>query len=43
MPAEVHTGPVDDKDAVFFHLHFREPSLQFTRTIPMDRRSSSVE
>ncbi len=34
---------VDDEDAVFLHLHFWEPSLQFARPLPMRGRATAVE
>ena len=34
---------VDDENAIFLHLHFWKPRLQFSRVVPMRRRATAVQ
>jgi hypothetical protein len=34
---------VDDENAILLHLHFWKPSLQFSRAVPMRRRTTAVQ
>jgi hypothetical protein len=43
MPAEVHTRPVDDKDAIFLQLHRRVVAAQARSEKPVGGRAPAVE